>query len=433
VSARAITEALAEAAGPGHVVTDSARLAAAAVDGMAPRWLVSVSAVEQVSAVLALAWEESLAVVPRGSGSALAAGRPPARVDLVLDLSGMNRVAEYNPDDLTATVEAGVTAGALAERLAQRRQWLPIDPPGAAGRTLGGLAATAAHGPLRVRYGTLRDLVLGIRFVQADGTVTWGGARVVKSVSGYDVPKLMVGALGTLGVLGQLTVRLHPRPEAEATRLATFDSVDAAGAFVARVLDSTLEPTRVEFLNRSALRGLGVDGGAPAAAAISLGSTEAAVRDQAATIDDLARAAGGKSEPRADDFWPAYARALENAGRGLALHVATLPAALAATVSALERALAGEPAVVAGCAAVGTLDVLLDESAAPAGARIVERVRAAVAELGGHAIVRRAPLAVRQAVDPWGPIEPGALAVMQAIRDEFDPRRVLNPGRFLTG
>ena len=128
---------------------------------------------------------------------------------------------------------------------------------------------------------------------------------------------------------------------------------------------------------------------------------------------------------------------LESAGRVLALGISTAPSRLVAAVSAVERALtdlaAGERAVVAGCAALGTLDVLLPASAVPIAARLVERVREAAMELGGHAIVSRAPLAVRRAVDPWGPVEPGAMALMRALRDEFDPRRVLNPGRFVGG
>jgi len=385
--------------------------------------------------VLALASEESLAVVPRGSGSALDLGNPPARVDVVLDLRGMDRVVDYNPDDLTASVEAGLTAGAFAARLAPRRQWLPVDPPGGSSRTLGGLVATAANGPLRARYGTLRDLLLGVRFVQADGVVTWGGARVVKSVTGYDVPKLMVGALGTLGVLCELTLRLHPRPEAEATRLLTFGSVDAAAAFVARLLDSSLEPNRVEVLNGTASGRLGLGADVAAAVAVSVGSVEAAVHDETTTIDAWAHAAGGQS--LTPDFWEAYAAMLVDAGHVVVLRVSSLPSQLAVTVRACERALADlapdESAVVAGCAALGTLDVCLRESAMPVAARFVERVREAVGNVGGHATLRRAPLAVRRAVDPWGPVEPGPMALMKALRDEFDPRRVLNPGRFVGG
>ena len=201
VAGRSVGEALVSIAGPAGVRDDDVSLAAAAIDGIRPSWVVRPGSIEQLSCVLALAHDVGLAAIPRGSGSTLELGNPLARADLVLDLRGLDQVIEYNPADLTVTVQAGVSAGALAARLAPHRQWLALDPPGAAARTLGGIAATNASGPLRARYGTLRDLLLGVRFVQADGAVTWGGSKVVKSVSGYDVPKLMVGALGTLGVL----------------------------------------------------------------------------------------------------------------------------------------------------------------------------------------------------------------------------------------
>jgi glycolate oxidase FAD binding subunit len=435
VSARGIAEALATIAGREAVAIDPASLAGAAVDGAVPRWLVRVSSVEQVSAVLALAWEEALAVVPRGSGTALDTGRPPTRVDVVLDLSGMSRVIDYSPDDLTASVEAGLTAGAFASRLAAHGQFLPVDPPNAAARSVGGLVATAAHGPLRARHGSLRDLLLGVRFVQADGTVTWGGARVVKSVTGYDVPKLMVGALGTLGVICELTLRLHPRPEAEATRLLTFPSLDAAGECVARIVDSSLECNRVELLNGAALSRLVADGGAPAAIAVSVGSVEAAVRSQIATLDGVARDAGGRSHPRPGEFWEGYAAALDGGPGAVVLHVSTPPSEVVRAVRAGERLLGElaprEALLVAGSAVVGTVGVVLPAAAAPVAAQLVERLRGAVGEVDGHVTVRRAPAAVRRAVDPWGPVAPGPMAIMQALRDEFDPRRVLNPGRFV--
>ena len=435
VSTRSIAGVLAGIVGRDGVLDEATRLAADAVDGVVPRWSIRASAVEQVAAVLALAAEEGLAVVPRGSGSALDLGHPPARVDIVLDVRPMDRIVEDNPDDLTVSVEAGLTAARLAGRLASRRQLLPVDPPGVGSRTLGGLVATAASGPLRARYGTLRDLLLGVRFVQADGVVTWGGARVVKSVTGYDVPKLMVGSLGTLGVICELTLRLHPRPETEATRLATFDSVEAAAGFVARLLDSSLEPNRIEFLNGAALARLGGQG--RAACAVSVGSVEAAVREEMATLDVFAREAGGTSAPAAAHFWATYGSVMLDAGRVLMLHVASPPGRLAATVSVVERGLAalapGETAVVAGCAALGTLEVMLSAATAPIAPRLVDGLRESLATLGGHATVRRAPVEVRRRVDPWGPVEPEVMVLMKGLRDEFDPRRVLNPGRFVGG
>jgi len=436
VSARALGSALGEIVGRERVSDDPGRLAGVAIDGLTPRWLVSPVAAEQVAGLLALAHEERLAVVPRGSGSALDLGRLPARVDVVLDLAGLDRVLDDNPDDLTISVEAGVLASGLAARLGRRGQWLPVDPPGGPGRTLGGLTATNAHGPLRFRYGTLRDLLLGVRFVQADGVVTWGGARVVKSVTGYDVPKLMVGALGTLGVLVELTVRLHPRPEFERTWLASFTSSSSAEAFVGLVLDSTLQPNRIELLNEPALRACAVPT-APAAIAVAIGSVEAAVDEQGVRLGELARQASGRPAPAPDNFWERYDRAFARPRDGVVLQVGTLPGRLAATVAAIERGRSsretGASIMIAGCAALGALRVVLGGAALEGAAALIERLRGVVADFDGSVVVQAGPAALRAAIDPWGPVAPEAFALMRGLRDEFDPRRVLNPGRFVGG
>src|SRR5262249_53552862 len=146
------------------------------VDGMVPRWTAAPATIAEAAALVAFAHDERLAVVPSGGGTALELGHPPARGGLVLDTRRPDAVRADHPEDLTITVQAGCTAGALAAHLAPRRQILPLDPPGWAARTLGGIAATQASGPLRQRYGTVRDLLLGVRFAQADGVLTWGGA-----------------------------------------------------------------------------------------------------------------------------------------------------------------------------------------------------------------------------------------------------------------
>lgn len=432
MSTRSIGEALAALVGPDRL-REGKSDPGAAVDGCAPRWVVRPGTLEQVSGALALASDAGLAVVPRGSGSALELGRPPARVDLVLDMRGLDAVVEHSPDDLTVTVEAGVTAGALASRLAARRQLFPIDPPGVARRTLGGLVATNASGPLRARYGTVRDLLLGVRFVQAGGLVTWGGARVVKSVSGYDVPKLLAGSLGTLGVVGEVTLRLHPQPEAERTWLAPFGTVEGCRAFVAALADSTVQPNRVELLNARALAACG----APPAVmglAVSVGTVEAAVLAQGESIAAFARGAGGDVAPEPDAFWATYDRAM-SAGKGIRLKVATLPAELVTTARALDDALTAEgaEATIAGCCPLGVLEVGLPAGAAPVVERLLERLRASVGARGGSVVVQAGPRALRERVDPWGAVEPAGLDLMRALKREFDPGGVLNPGRFVGG
>jgi glycolate oxidase FAD binding subunit len=436
VSAGAGRVALADAIGREQVSDDPAVLAAASVDGLVPRWVVSPGSVDAVAAMLALAHDEGLAVVVRGSGSSLDLGHPPARLDVVLDMRRLDRVLEDHPEDLTVSVEAGVRAGTLASRLGPRRQWLPVDPPGWRARTLGGLAATSSSGPLRARYGTLRDLVLGVRFVQADGVVTWGGARVVKSVSGYDVPKLLVGSLGTLGVIVEMALRLHPMPETEATWIVPLGSPESAASLAARLLDSTVQPTRIEYLDESAQRACRV-GAAPAAIAIAIGSVDDAVREQGLLVEHLARRAGGSAVAAPDDFWARYDAACSRGQGEVALRIGTLPSRLADTVRAVEGAVArlgsGAAGLLTGCAAVGALRLVVAGDPVAEVTRLVEELRAFTGDFGGHVVVQAAPRTLRERVDPWGPVEPEALALMRGLKQEFDPRGIVNPGRFAGG
>ena len=434
VSAASVAGALAERLGRERVVIDPSALAAATIDGRTPRWIVRPASIEHVAAVLAIAWDENLAVMPRGAGTALLLGAPPSRVDIVLDLCGLDRVLEDHPDDLTVSVEAGVTAGALAERLTGRRQWLPVDPPGWRRRTLGGMTATGGAGPLRARYGTLRDLLLGVRFVQADGVVTWGGARVVKSVTGYDVPKLMVGSLGTLGVLCELTLRLQPMPDAEQTWLATFASVGAAQAFAARIVDSPLQPTRLEFLNEPALRACQMPSAA-AGVAVAIGSAHSAVREQGEQIAAIATSERARLAAVGDELWAHYDTALTPAEGEVVLRIGSLPSRLADTVGVVERALtvSERAALVTGCAALGTLRVGITGADPDIAHRLIEDVRNFLGAFDGSIVIESAPTALRAGVDPWGPVEPATLGLMSAIKREFDSRGVLNPGRFVGG
>jgi glycolate oxidase FAD binding subunit len=429
VTTRSLSGALAAVLGAEGFHDDAPTLASVAVDGLTPRWLAAPATPEQLAQVMTLAREEALAVVPRGSGSSLEQGRPPRRIDLVVDLRRLDAVVEHTPDDQTISVQAGVTAGALAACLAPHRQALPLDPPGWSVRTLGGIAATQASGPLRMRYGTMRDLLLGVRFVQADGVLTWGGARVVKSVTGYDIPKLMVGALGTLGILVELTLRLHPVPDVEGTWLATFPSTAQAQDCVAMLLDSTVQPNRLEILDDRALAACGLPA-AGAALMVSIASVEPAVRAQETVLAHFVRNVGGSVDTLNASVWQTYDRMLAAAG-GVMLRIGTVPSRLARTVAETHSALDG--ALVAGCAGLGALRARVDGGDVAALARGVERLRGFVAEVDGGVIFERGPRNVREAIDPWGPVPPPALAVMRAIKQTFDPAGVLNPGRFVDG
>jgi len=405
------------------------------VDGVMPSLVARPAGVEEVSRLLALAHAEGLAVLPRGSGSALDLGNPPARADLVLDLARLDRVLEYEPADVTVTVEAGMTLDGLDQILAKHHQFLPLDPPGWRSRTIGGALATNASGPLRARYGTGRDLLLGVRFVQADGTVTSGGSKVVKSVTGYDVPKLLVGSLGTLGVIVETTLRLHPTPEFERSWLCSFPSLDLVRRFLAALLDSTLQPGRVEILNEGALRAAGQPG-APGAVAVSIASVEEAVGTQGAAL--LALCADARSTARSvgSDFWDIHGAALARTSAwSVRLRIACLAASVTGVIALVERLASehGLRARVGGCAAAGALGAVIDGEC-PADvwdSGVLAPLRQRLHAEGGSAVVERCPRPLKERLDVWGPLAPEALAVMTRLKTEFDPTGVLNPGRFV--
>ncbi len=434
VSAAALTGALSEIVDSERLLTDRRVLERYAVDALVPRWLTLPTGVEELSGLLRLAWEEHLAVIPRGSGRRMGLGNRPTRVDLVVDLSRFSELVEYEPDDLTVTVQAGITLESLAARLASRRQFLPLDPLMGTHRTVGGVIATNDSGPLRLRYGTARDLVLGARFVQADGTVTWGGARVVKSVTGYDIPKLLVGSLGSLGVLAELTFRLHPLPEAEEHQLVSFPSAEQAGEFLASILDSSLQPSRLELLNGEALAGLGLPV-APAAVAVTVGSVVEAVRNQVTTLEAVARRSGADRHTSvAPGFWQELGRGLSDEG-GLLLKIVTLPALVTDRFSLITRLAAslGLRARMMAEAGNGVLRSRLEGSlsAEEWDQRVIVTLREQVASEGGSVVVEAAPRALKESLDVWGPADPGALAIMKRLKAEFDPRGILNPGRYV--
>jgi glycolate oxidase FAD binding subunit len=389
--------------------------------------------VDEVARIMTLAESEGLAVAPRGSGSALDLGTPPARVDLALDLSRLTGIMEYVPADMVATVQAGVRLDVLGRELGKHGQMLALDPYGGLSRTVGGVLACGASGPRRFRYGTGRDLLLGARFIQADGTVTWGGSKVVKSVTGYDVPKLLAGSLGTLGVIVEVTLRLHPVPPVSGSWLFAFASRDGAAAFVAAVLASSLEPDRLAWLNAAALARVAMPG-AEAGVAVSVGSVAEAVSSQGATFASLGSSHGGTVSTLDGDFWSRLGAALAGP---IVVKLSSEIRRLAFWAGELEKALArrGLSSAVVGEAGNGVLRAAAEGSVSPeAWARdIVAPLREGLAAEGGSLIVDRAPLELKRAADVWGPIPEPSLTVMKRLKAEFDPRGILNRARFVGG
>jgi glycolate oxidase FAD binding subunit len=410
------------------------------VDGLRPAAVALPESIEEVSAVLATAGQQRAAVVPWGAGTAMALGNLPRAYDLALVTSRLNRILEYEPADLTLTVQTGIAMGDLTSELKRNNQFLPLDSPPDA--TLGGVLATGSFGAWRHAYGPARDWVLGVRVVHADGRVTKAGGRVVKNVAGYDMTKLYLGSLGTLGVTVEASLRVTPLPAVHETWAAVCPSSLQA---VRLAVDAASRGLR---LGRLTVAGpLGPDGPLPAAKLDSRGyavlglalGTQAAVDrslrelDTLATDHGLATGARLGSTPETWSALGALARPVLDENvlliRGVLPSPRILPwleriAGLAAKTG-LTPALAAH--VGAGC-------VFSRWHGPGLGGERGRGLLAALSEsavgLGGAAVVEGCAVELKHHVDVWGRPR-GDFALMRRLKEQFDPHGTLNPGRFL--
>src|SRR5215813_4899212 len=285
----ALLDKLRSLVGPAHVLAgvDCSRYV---LEGRTPEAVVFPGSKEEIAAILTLAGEHQVPVLPWGGGTALGVGAPPTRVGLVLGLKRLNRVLEHEPGDLTATVEAGITLAALQAHLGKRGQWLSLDPAQADRATLGGVLSSNDAGPRRHLYGSCRDLLIGLTVITASGATVKGGGKVVKNVAGYDLPKLFIGAFGTLGVIVEATVKLRPRPDADRLVIVRFGHLKEAGAAARAVMSSDLLPSALDLLDAEACKSLGQPG--EAALLIGVDGIPEQVEWQCQEVDRLLRPQG---------------------------------------------------------------------------------------------------------------------------------------------
>jgi glycolate oxidase FAD binding subunit len=419
-----------------------------AVAGCQPRFVAAPASTGEAAALLRAAADLGLTVLPRGSGSRLHWGAPPTSCDLIVDTRRLDRVLEHAAGDLVVTTQAGVRLNDLADVLATAGQRLALDAAdgasaGNSGGTVGGLIATGAAGPLRYRYGSPRDLLIGITVVRADGATAKAGGKVVKNVAGYDLGKLFAGSYGTLGLITEATFRLHPKPET--STWITVECTDPPGAAeTVRVMaDAPLAPSAVELGWPSAADSISVsvllegdqssvDGRADRMASLLTRGTAGPVSRGTAGLpsDHTKRPDGSSAHPTlaADAtmirvaFWV-----------GQLEHVLQLIRDSGAEYQV-------DPAI-SGSAGAGVLEVSVHHDVeADAVGGFITGLRAGIAALtavGGvvpgvaSAVVLCAPKQVRDSVDLWGPVH--SLRLMRAVKDQFDPDHRLAPGRFAGG
>jgi glycolate oxidase FAD binding subunit len=379
---------------------------------------------QAVSEALRCADRDGLAVIPRGGGTKLNWGNPPARADLILSTARLNRVIEHAWADLTVTVEAGCAIAELQRTLAEHGQRLAIDILWPETATVGGILSTNDSGALRLRYGALRDLIIGITLVLPDGTVARSGGKVVKNVAGYDLPKLATGALGTLGVITQATFRLHPLPHGERTLTVLPRRITEAQALLLALQDSNLAHAALQVRCGASM--------APEMD-ILLEGTEAGMEAQAARIRAMARPAAvkeaealqmravtgpGAGKDGSEALWGARE---EIAAAPSLAKFSVLPSQIGVVLEAIGRL--GDRQWRAVVQATGIGFAAVNAPLADLRAKI---------ESGGGTLTVLRQAAGTEPIEAWGD-SGDSFPLMREIKRRFDPNGTLNPGRFVGG
>ncbi len=402
---------------------DYAREATAedAIDGATPSFVAEPGSIQQTSELMKFANSEGLAVAPRGGGTTMALGNPPRELDLILSTTRMDGIVEHVPGDQVVRVQSGIRLEYLQEQLADSDQMLGVNPPEEGdGATVGGIVAANSSGPRRYRYGTVRDLIIGITVVLADGTVAKAGGKVVKNVAGYDLSKLFTGSLGTLGVIAECNFRLHPKPEAARTVAVELPDTASAGVASQAILHSQIVPSAVELYWSGQTHSL----------TVLIEGIPSGVEAQAQTASHLLGGFGEirtLSEEEAGSLRPSYPADDDGVTIKISAPPAELPGVLDSTLGACSRA--GIEPRISGHAGTGVTYVGLSGERA---AQVVEELREIWVRRGGSVIVREASPAFKERVEVWGPLG-SRLDLNRRVKEKFDPRGILNPGRFVGG
>jgi glycolate oxidase FAD binding subunit len=369
----------------------------------------------EMAETLRRASEQKLSVVLRGAGTKLDWGRAPQRVDATISTRGLHRLIAHQHGDLTATIEAGASLRDVNVALSLHKQWLPLDPSFASDATIGGILATNDSGPLRHRYGTPRDLVIGTEVATADGVLAKSGGQVVKNVAGYDLSKLLAGSFGSLAAIVTATFKLSPLPAASRTLVAAARDADELGRFVREVMASQLEPIAFEIHVPSF------------ALLLRFASVPAAVDAQTHAAEMMLGAAKLLDGDAERALWSRHNERVW-IGTGAIVRASWLPANVAAAIGELKACAATTGVVeleMLGRAAVGSGLIRIDGDA-NAQAHAIEQLRHSPSF--GNVVLRRGSPELKSLVDVWDS-HADRQPLFGSLKRAFDPQGILNTGR----
>ncbi len=381
---------------------------------------------DELRAIVRESVASGMSIYPQGGGTSLDFGGIPKRPGVAIRLGRLDQVIDYPFADMTVTVEAGITLGALRDLVSGQGQRLAIEAGYPESVTLGGIYATASTGPRRFGWGRPRDQIIGVSFVTADGELVRGGGRVVKNVAGYDFPKLLTGSMGTLGIITELTLKVSPRPEASALVRVEFDSLGLAASALEKLNVSGTRPVSLELVDgQTAQPG---QGGAWELL-VGLEGNRAAVDWQIHRLESELGQTGlpvGR-DAEAEVAWLDFVEAEAEAAGPVGFTASFAPSRALEFLEGIDldrwsiRVHAGNGVVRGTARSEGDLEAWANE---------IDNLRRASARLEGALILSRCPTAWKDRLNVWGPRRPD-WSIAERVKLALDPGRVLNPGRFL--
>ena len=371
---------------------------------------------QQIAEILRFAQANGLAVTPTGSGTKLGWGNPVVP-DIQLSMGRLHALREHAWQDMTCTVQAGCSWAAMQAELAQHGQMVALDPLWPDRATVGGIVAANDSGALRLKFGGLRDLIIGMTIVLADGTIAKTGGKVVKNVAGYDLHKLMTGSFGTLGVIAEVNFRLHPVEEHARTWTAVASGAEILAAPLCSLMDSQMTPSCVQI--RTSRQECALD--------IRIAGLPECLDEYAARLQLIFGQIAVTESSEA--VWQARQQLFVK-NDAVVLKVSALPSELCAISAELQQWAAAEALDIATVGqATGLMTVAL-HGAPDATIALIERLRARLTDSGGSVVALHVPDVLRGRIDVWN-CNSNALPLMREIKHRFDPNRILNPGRFV--
>jgi glycolate oxidase FAD binding subunit len=453
---------LANIVGPAHVISDAPELGAYEIGAKKPLSVVCPGSAEEVAEIVGFAAAEQLCIVPCGARTKLAMGMPPRQYHLALDLTRLDRITAYDPGDLTLAVEPGVPLQKSGGVLAEHKQWLPLAVPYLSRSTAGGAIASGVDSALRQMYGTARDYVLGMEFVTGEGVAAKSGGRVVKNVTGYDMHKLMIGALGTLGIITKINFRTYPLPISTRAFAAHFESAERAIELRHAIAGSPLTPMALEILSPRAATLFNSEAAtriAPGAlVADLLSSAHWALVAEFSGNERVLDRCDREFRKRAQECGCQSSKALAgDAALGIAarkrefiaIALASSPAATIVKMSVLPTRMKELLANAAKAAETNSLPwagmarglgviylaLLPADRSDETRRRVIQttdQILPECAAMGGSATIPWSPAEWKSSLKVWG-LEPSDLSQMRKLKNVFDPRGFLGPGRFIGG